>query len=184
MPSSWQKRRFVERLHEGAIVAYPTESVFGLGCDPENAKAVWQLLRLKSRPWQKGLILIASDFYQLESYVKNLPESIVKKIHDGSHEPTTWLLPAKDSVPKWLTGEHKTIAVRLVQHDLAKELCSLANMAIVSTSANITGQAAIKTAHKIRLKFSADDVYTINALVGKAAYPSRIIDPILNKQFR
>ena len=184
MPSAWQKRCFVEHLHAGGIVAYPTEAVFGLGCDPLNSEAVSQLLRLKRRARNKGLILIASDFSQIEPYLKPLSESVISMIYDQVQQPTTWLLPAKESVPKWLTGGHKTIAVRLVQHGLAKELCELVGMAIVSTSANISGCVSIRTAHQTRLKFSGKGVYTINGKVGKAKKPSRIIDPLLNKQIR
>jgi len=184
VPSAWQKRRFVEQLHVGGLVAYPTEAVFGFGCDPLNAEAVFRLLALKGRAHNKGLILIASDLSQLSAYLKPLPESLISRICEQAPEPTTWLLPAKESVPTWLTGGSNKIAIRLIQHGLAKELCELAGMAIVSTSANKSGCAPIRTAYQTRLKFSSKNVYTINGRVGKAANPSRIIDPLLNKQLR
>jgi len=165
-------------------VAYPTEAVFGLGCDPLNQQAVLNLLALKRRSWRKGLILIAADFSQLESYLEKLPASIIAKINAPTQQATTWLLPVKKSVPEWLTGEHETIAVRLVQHPLARELCSLAKMAIVSTSANFSGRAALKTAYKTRLDFKARGVFTIGSTAGGAEKPSRIIDPFSNKQLR
>ena len=184
MPSNWQKRRFIEQLHEGGVVAYPTEAVFGLGCDPLNGDAVFKLLALKGRSQSKGLILIASDFSQVTTYIKPLPKAVISIIYAQVQEPTTWLLPVQEWVPEWLTGGHKTIAVRLTQHTLAKELCKLAGMPIVSTSANISGCEPMRTAYQTRLKFSAKGVYTLAGHVGDAKAPSRIIDPFLNKQLR
>ncbi|MFT6623990.1 MAG: L-threonylcarbamoyladenylate synthase [Cycloclasticus sp.] len=184
MPSAWQKRRFVEHLHHGGMVAYPTEAVFGLGCNPLNQQAVFNLLALKRRSWRKGLILIAADFSQLEPYLEKLPASIIAKINAPSQQATTWLLPAKKDVPKWLTGANETIAVRLVQHPLARELCSLAKMAIVSTSANFSAREPLKTAYKTRLDFKVKGVFTIGSKAGGAENPSRIIDPFSNRQLR
>ncbi|ORU94018.1 MAG: tRNA threonylcarbamoyladenosine biosynthesis protein RimN [Cycloclasticus sp. symbiont of Poecilosclerida sp. N] len=184
MPSAWQKRRFVECVHRGGVVAYPTESVFGLGCDPLNAKAVFELLTIKGRSQKKGLILIASDFFQVSPYLKTLPKSLIAKLEDVNQEPVTYILPAKESVPKWLTGQHKTLAIRLVQHDLAKQMCELAGIALVSSSANESGGEALKTAHKTRLKFARRGVFVLNGNVGGAKKPSRIIDPLTNKQLR
>jgi len=184
MPSAWQKKRFVETLHEGGVVAYPTEAVFGLGCDPLNPHAVFKLLALKKRSVDKGLILIAADFSQISSYLKPLPDAVMSKLHDTYQEPTTWLLPTIKTAPKWLTGGHETLAVRLIQHGLAKELCLLAGTAIVSTSANMSGQEPVKTAYQARVKFRNKGVHVINGSIGNAQKPSRIINPLLNKQIR
>ncbi len=184
MPSAWQKRRFVESVRRGEVVAYPTEAVFGLGCDPLSSDAVFSLLKLKKRGQHKGLILIASDFSQLSPYLKPLPETVMSQINDVNQEPTTWLLPVQKSVPRWLTGGRETLAVRLVQHPLAKELCELAGMALVSTSANVSGCEPCKTAYQTRLKFRALGVHTLGGRVGMSTKPSRIIDPLLNKQIR
>lgn len=184
MPSAWQKRRFVETLRDGGVVAYPTEAVFGLGCAPSNAEAVSQLLALKKRPLSKGLILIAADFSQVSAYLKPLPESVMLKIHDVNQEPTTWLLPAQEFVPEWLTGGYETLGIRLIQHGLAKELCTLAGTALVSTSANVTGCEPVRTAYQARLKFYGQGVHVINGCVGGVQNPSRIINPLLNKRIR
>jgi len=184
MPSAWQKKQFVETLHEGGIVAYPTEAVFGLGCDPLNPHAVYKLLALKNRSVDKGLILIAADFSQISSYLKPLSDVVMSKLHDANQEPTTWLLPTLKTAPKWLTGGHETLGVRLIQHGLAKELCLLAGTAIVSTSANLSGQEPVKTAYQARVKFGNKGVRVINGTVGHAEKPSRIINPLLNKQIR
>ena len=184
MPSAWQKRQCVEQLHRGGLIAYPTEAVYGLGCDPSNRQAVFALLALKKRAWQKGLILIAADFRQVEPFINPLPESIKKRIHDPCQQATTWVLPAKQSVPDWLTGTNKTIAVRLVQHPLAQAICRQAGMAIVSTSANHTGCEALRIGYKARLKFGKKGVFILNGSVGGADKPSRLIDPFSNEQLR
>ena len=184
MPSTWQKKEFVHQLRRGGLVAYPTEAVYGLGCDPLNSSAVHALLELKRRSQNKGLILIAADYSQLSTYVKTLPDSVLKKIQQPTKDAITWLLPAQDWVPSWLTGGRSTIAVRLVQHALAKELCQLAQMALVSSSANISGYNALTTGHHTRLKFVGKAVYTINGRVGTAAKPSQIIDALSGEKFR
>ena len=184
MPSGLQKKKFVECLQQGGLVAYPTEAVFGLGCDQLNANAVNNLLALKNRPQHKGLILIASNIGQLGSYIKPLLDDVLSRMTAKNYVPTTWLLPAHESVPVWVRGDNKAVAVRIVQHALASELCSLANMPIVSTSANLSGSQPLKDAFKARIKFQKYGVYTINGCVGSNLEPSQIIDPFLNKRYR
>ncbi len=179
-----QKERFVKQLRKGGLVAYPTEAVFGLGCDPLNEGAVNKLLTLKERSWEKGLILIAANMKQLDLYVKRVPERITNKMLSSHDEAITWLLPAKESVPQWLKGASQSIAVRLVQHPLAKELCELAGSPLVSTSANKTGQAPLVSAEQVRVAFSAAGVFIIDGEVGSGKQTSQIIDPFSNKRFR
>ena len=112
----------MNRLHAGGVVAYPTEAVFGLGCDPLNREAVNHLFDLKGRSEDKGLILIASKLSQLSPYIQPLNEPLLSTINEPGEQPTTWLLPAKQGVPDWLTGGRDKIAIRLIRHALAKEL--------------------------------------------------------------
>ena len=184
MPSSWQKKQFVETLYSGGVVAYPTEAVFGLGCHPLDEVAVTKLLAIKKRSWRKGLILIGSEFSQLASFLLPIPAELYEKIHSPQKRPTTWLLPANEECPSWLTGEHKTLAVRLVEHDLAREMCVLSGTALVSTSANISGQMAIKTAWQARLKFNKQGVSVLNGRVGSRSEPSQILDPLMGERLR
>lgn len=184
MPSSWQKRLFVKHIQSGGLVAYPTESVYGLGCDPYNTQALLRLLALKNRDWRKGLILIGSSLEQFEPYLQPIPNTLLQKIALMGGEPTTWALPARKCVSPLLTGKHQTLAVRLVQHELASELCNLSGGALVSTSANKSGLIALKTAWQTRLEFANAGVFTINGRVGNRLKPSRVIDPINDQQFR
>lgn len=165
-------------------MAYPTEAVYGLGCDPLNEGAVLALQRLKQRSAKKGLILIAANLSQLDDYIGVLPDAIRQKMLGVSGRATTWVVPANEELPHWLTGAYSSIAVRLVQHPLAKELCDLAKMPIVSTSANVSGHAALTSGYRTRLKFSSGGVYTINGRVGEATEPSQIINALTGEQLR
>lgn len=131
-------------LHSGGVVAYPTEAVWGLGCDPRNKVAVLRLLALKQREVDKGLILIAADEAQLAPYVdiaalNEVQRAAVRASWPGPH---TWIVPASTHAPAWITGAHNGIAVRVSAHPLVIALCEAFGGALVSTSANRAGQPA------------------------------------------
>jgi len=173
--SSWTIRQAVKTLRSGGVIAYPTEAVFGLGCDPWDETAVLKLLDIKQRPWHKGLILIASDFNQLTDFIEPLPTEILKQIEATWPGPVTWLLPAKDTTPDYLTGQHDTIAVRVTAHPIARELCQAAGHALVSTSANITGLTPASTLRQVRWQLPNIDTI-VTGQCGKATQPSQIRD--------
>ena len=116
-------QRAADLLLMGGIVAYPTEAVYGLGCDPLNRAAVYRLLALKRRPVDKGLILIASRFDQLRPFVQPVDDDVRQRLDDTWPGPNTWLLPARTDCPAWLRGRHRTLAVRVTAHPLAAALC-------------------------------------------------------------
>ena len=92
--------RLRAHLKQGGVIAYPTESCYGLGCDPRNRRAVMKMLRLKGRPQHKGLILIGADFSQLQPYVAPLSDEQWRKISPTWPGPVTWLLPAARTHPR------------------------------------------------------------------------------------
>lgn len=145
-------RRTAHALRDGEVVAYPTEAVFGLGCDPLNPAAVLRLLALKQRPRSKGLILIASEFAQLQPFVE--PATAAMRVHFESTwpGPVTWVMPAPNDTPDWLRGDHDSLAVRVTAHPLAAALCEAFGGAIVSTSANASGRPPARTALQARLR--------------------------------
>lgn len=98
--SSWKLRQATKILHNGGIIAYPTEAVYGLGCDPWNSKAVQQLLDIKQRAWHKGLILIAANFNQLQDFIAPVSAEILKQLEASWPGATTWLLPAAPDTPE------------------------------------------------------------------------------------
>ena len=143
-------RRAVATLNNGGVIAYPTEAVYGLGCDPWNELAVHQILTIKDRPWQKGLIIIAADFNQLQTFIQPVSSAILGQLETTWPGPTTWLLPVSSAVPAYLHGEHDTIAVRVTAHQQTAQLCRAFGGAIVSTSANSAGKRPARTSQQVR----------------------------------
>ena len=166
-------RRLKAHLKRGGVIAYPTESCYGLGCDPDNRKAVQLILKLKQRPQCKGLILVASSFQQVARYLQPLTPAQQAGLQNDSTHAVTYLLPVKPSCPRWLRGVHDTLAVRLTAHPCAKLLCHSAGSALVSTSANRSGQRPAKTFAECRRMFG-DKVWVLRGRVGKRKQPSTI----------
>lgn len=133
--------RAVAALHRGGVIAYPTEAVWGLGCDPCSETAVRRLLELKQRPVSKGLILVAGDIAQLAGLVDwpALPQNRCAEVHGSWPGPHTWIVPATTRVPRWITGEHTAVAVRVSAHPVVQALCAAFGGPLVSTSANPAG---------------------------------------------
>jgi len=166
-------RALAAHLRRGGLIAYPTESCYGLGCDPVNRRAVQHILKLKQRSKNKGLILIASDYHQVSRYLlPRTPEEQAMLIHDGA-QAITYLLPVKASCPRWLRGKHDTLAVRFTTHTVARQLCRSARSALVSTSANLSGQRPAKTAAQCRRIFG-NSVRVLLGQVGSRKQPSTI----------
>jgi L-threonylcarbamoyladenylate synthase len=159
-------------LKQGGIVAYATEYCFGLGCDPFNRDTVLRLLRLKRRPVKKGLIVLAADTAQLTPYLNDIPTQVAAS-WPGPH---TWLLLPRAGVPGWITGRHKTIAVRVTAHAQAAALCHAAGMAIISTSANRAGESPIRSDREILRRFGKLVDYVLPGRVGNARMPTPIRD--------
>ncbi len=166
-------RSLAAHLKRGGLIAYPTESCYGLGCDPDNRKAVLRILKLKQRPQRKGLILIASSFQQVARYLQPLAPEEQARLQNDSSRAVTYLLPVKPSCPRWLRGKHDTLAVRLTAHPFARQLCRSAGSALVSTSANRSGQRPAKTWAECQQMFGKK-VWVLRGRVGKRKQPSTI----------
>ena len=173
-------------IQQGGVIAYPTEAVFGLGCDPHNGEAVHRILQMKRRPAAKGLILIAASIEQLEPFVdfSRLSEQTMHEIQDSWPGPNTWLIPAKKKTPSWLRGKHATLAVRITAHPIAKGLCEAANSAIVSTSANISNHPSAKSGKQCRFIFREKLDHIVAGEVDLNAQPSTIRDALTGKIIR
>lgn len=146
-------RTAIAALEGGGLVAYPTEGVWGLGCNPADALAVAHLLNAKRRDVAKGLILIAHDFDALRPWVALPGEAELARAHASWPGPATWLFPASTATPPWITGDHDSVAVRVTAHAPAAALCRAWGGALVSTSANRSGEAPAATATAVRLRF-------------------------------
>ena len=177
----------VNVLHQGGVIAYPTEAVYGLGCDPKNLSAVKKILDLKLRKKEKGLILVASDFEQLKSYIKPLEKTIENKLLDSWHEQRnaiTWLVPVDKNISIYLKGQFDTLAVRVSHHPVVKELCDKFAGAIISTSANIATQEAARTAEDVKHIFADKIDFIIEGETDINAQPSEIRDALTDKIIR
>lgn len=180
MPSDRGLRHY---LRHGGVIAYATESCFGLGCNPSSRLGVQRILRLKGRPQHKGLILIASQLHQSEPYLAKLSAEQQATILSPRPRPHTWLAPAAKHCPRWLSGRHRSLAVRLTSFPPAKALCESAGMALVSTSANRSGCHPATTTRDCRKLFGAQ-VRVIAGRIGKQRRPSTIQDLVTGKILR
>ncbi|MBA1146756.1 Sua5/YciO/YrdC/YwlC family protein [Ectothiorhodospiraceae bacterium WFHF3C12] len=182
--SAFRLRLAARAIAQGGVIAYPTEAVFGLGCDPLNEQAVTRLLALKQRDPAKGLILIAAERDQLEPYVDFDSPQVSARIGDTWPGPVTWILPARPQTPAWLTGAHDTLAVRVTAHPTAAALCRACGDAIVSTSANHSGQTPARTLSAVRLRFGDELDSVVPGHCGGQAGPTEIRDSRTGKVLR
>ncbi len=173
--NSLHLKRAVKTCQSGGVIAYPTEAVFGLGCLPLNEHSVERILILKQRSVSKGLILVAATIKQLETYVDFSEIKSLQTIYDSWPGPVTWIIPAKSTVPSWLTGEHETLAVRVSSHSTVRALCSELGP-IVSTSANPNSAIPAKTNQQVRSYFGTKVDYVIPANITNVMNPSEIRD--------
>jgi L-threonylcarbamoyladenylate synthase len=171
-------------LAQGSVVAYPTEAVWGLGCDPENWDAAEKILILKSRKVEKGLILIASSIKMLEPYLSHITTQQRNLLIASWPGPTTWLVPNNYLAPPWITGGQKTLALRVTAHPLAAALSKLFGGPIVSTSANPQGLPEARTLTKVKDYFGKSiDTHTPGH-TGNTPRPSEIRDLLSGQVIR
>lgn len=171
-------------LAASGVIAYPTEAVFGLGCEPMDADACERIFELKRRDPGKGLILVAAAFEDLRPYVAPVSAAEQARAEARWPGPVTWLFPAAEDCPRWLTGRFSTIAVRVTAHPLAAELCRLWGGPLVSTSANSAGRPPARSALAVRRAFPRGVDLILDAPLGTAARPSMILDLHSGAQLR
>ncbi len=180
---SWKIREAVRRLEHGGIIAYPTETVYGLGCDPFNAAAVLHLLALKQRSIRQGLVLVASDLAQLKPLLLPLSPATKSRVTKTGPVATTWVLPCLPEIPAWLRGRHASLAVRITTHPVAAALCKQWGGPLVSTSANLHGRQPATGPLAVRKAFN-DRVDCILHGERGSGRPSEIRDGISGKILR
>jgi L-threonylcarbamoyladenylate synthase len=171
----WPLRQAAATLHAGGVIAYPTEAVYGLGCDPLNLDAVLRLLSIKHRDPAKGLILVADNIQRLLPFIK-VTAAQRQALMQTWPGPNTWLVPVQDWVPEWLTGQHDTLAVRVTAHPLVAALCREAGMPIVSTSANLAGQPPARNALQVRKRLAGKIDFLLNGQTSGQRRPTTIRD--------
>ncbi|PCJ15922.1 MAG: tRNA threonylcarbamoyladenosine biosynthesis protein RimN [Gammaproteobacteria bacterium] len=183
--SAWSLKLAVQSIVSGGVVAYPTESVFGLGCDPFNPYAVDRLLQLKSRSASKGLILIVNEYAQIETWCSHLDDLQRARIKKKYTHSKTWVIPDADhKMPPWIRGCFNSFAVRIVDHPIAAELCRQVGGPIVSTSANLSGWNPARNTLHVRKQFGLGLDYIVSGSVGGQRAPSEICDVVSGRVFR
>ncbi len=183
-PSATQLARTVRVLRQGRVLAYPTEGVWGLGCDPSNQAAVRRLLDLKGRSASKGLILIAASVDQVRHLLRDLNPQQLQPILATWPGPVTWLVPAPPGFSSWITGGKPTLAVRVSAHTGVVALCTAFGGPIVSTSANPSGRAAALTELAVRRYFRERLDGLLPGELGGQRGPSEIRDALTGRIIR
>lgn len=180
--SDLQIKKASQVINAGGVIAYPTEAVWGLGCDPQNREACLALLQIKQRPVEKGMILVAGSITQFEPLLAPLSsEQRAKLEHSWANQddsgPVTWLVPdVLAQVPWWIKGEHGSVALRVSTHPLVRQLCLAVGSALVSSSANVAGARPARTRLRVEQTLGAKLDYVLPGALGGATQPSQIID--------
>ena len=167
----------VAAMRAGGVIAYPTEAVWGVGCDPYNQQAVERLLALKTRPVEKGVILIAAELQQVEPLLARLSETDRQRVVADWPGPVTWVLPDPDNlIPRWIKGQHSGVAVRVSAHPVVQELCRAFAGPVVSTSANPAGAEPARSRDEVDCYFNGRLDAVVPGKLGDLAQPTQIRD--------
>lgn len=170
----WHLQLAAQVLQGGGVVLHATESVWGLACDPHNHQAVAQLLALKRRDVSKGLLLIGATSDDFAAELALLKASDYQRVRESWPGGVSWLLPNRE-YPVWITGQHSNVGVRVPGHAQARDLCAAFGGALVSTSANVSGQPAPKGVWQAQRSMGQRVDYVLPGAVGGAAKPSQIL---------
>lgn len=180
----FQLQLAVNKLIDGEVIAYPTEAVWGLGCDPWKYDAVAEILRLKRREESKGLILIAANIAQMQPFLTRLSDAEMEQLEQGWPGPRTFLVPHNGLAPEWIRGRFDSVALRVTDHPLVCRLCEAFGGPIVSTSANPAGLREAKSLLDIRRYFGGESIHVLPGKLGGRNRPSEIRDLRHNRLIR
>ncbi len=171
-------------MQEGKIVAYPTEAVYGLGCDPFNMDAVTRLLQLKHRGIRKGFILLTDSWDRVKHLVEPIAPNLLAHIHGTWPGPVSWAFPATDEVPMWIKGAHRSVVIRVTNHPIARALCQTYGGPIVSTSANLHGFPPARDERTVSMTFGNELATIVPGKVGDLSRPTEIRDAVTGEVLR
>lgn len=179
----WRLRLARRHVRCGGIIAYPTEGVYGLGCDPLNGSAVLRLLALKRRNWRQGLIVIGANLDQLRAFISSDDPGLLDRLRSSWPNAVSWVVPASPRTPSWITGGRSTIVVRVPAHELARALCRVCGP-LVSTSANLHGRPPARTTWAVHRMFGSVLDLVIPGALGGRSGPSEIRDALTGAVYR
>jgi L-threonylcarbamoyladenylate synthase len=132
-------KKAVEVMRKGGVILYPTDTVWGIGCDATNAEAVARVYEIKHREDSKAMICLVDNDNRLQRYVRNVPD-VAWQLFDCAEDPTTIILDGAINLAPNLIAEDGSIAMRITREEFSKQLCYRFQKPIVSTSANISGE--------------------------------------------
>lgn len=185
MQQPQQLEQALRALRAGGLIVYPTEGIYGLGCDAANAAAVQRLLALKQRPEAMGLISIIADLQQAEAWLDPVYREHWHKATASWPAAHTWLFPCTPAAPAWLTGEHRDrLALRVPDHAFCRQMCAAFGAPVVSTSANVSGEPAVSRFAELDPRIVAAADVIIQLPCGQQARPSTITDLLSNQHLR
>ncbi len=171
-------------LKQGGVIAYPTESCFGLGGLPTHPHAIRHIIKLKKRPQHKGLIVIGAHKNQFKQLIQPLTSTQTDTVDGYWPGPYTFLCPSSPAVLPALRGhQNTTLAVRVDAHPIAHGLCRRLNTALISTSANFSGGVSCKTTRRTQALFG-HEVMMVSGRIGTDHRPSTIFDLASGKKYR
>ena len=160
--SPWAIKRLGKAIQLGAVIAYPTDTIWGFGCHPLNPHSTHRILHIKRRAASKGLILLCSDLTYCLAYISpKLSSANIALLQQPRTRPTTWLVSASADCPAWLRGEFATVAVRITSHPFIQAICQQIKSPVVSTSANLTGKSPVRNAIQAQRLFAGQVDYIV-----------------------
>ena len=174
----------VRSLRQGKVIAYPTEAVYGLGCDPFNIDAVSQVLRIKGRTFEKGFILVAANWDQVEHLVEPIEPAALARVFATWPGPNTWLFPANDNVPHWIRGRFANVAIRISDHPIIQALCETFAGPIISTSANKMGYPPTRDYRTTLMTFGDQVDFIVKGETGKRLRETTITNAVTGEIIR
>jgi len=182
MVSDFSIRHAAHIIRNGGIIAYPTDTIYGLGCDPYNAQAVHDINLLKQRPLNKQFILLAGDIEQIKPLVVLDEEQQARITQTG--EPTSWIANASPQAPAWLTDQYNTLSIRISNNATVKKLCAALGHAIISTSANPSAKKPARNSLELHQYFHGRIDKILASQQKPTARPSKIIRLCDNRVIR
>ncbi|MCW4153519.1 Sua5/YciO/YrdC/YwlC family protein [Halomonas sp. 18H] len=176
MPQARSLDALVDILREGGVIAYPTEAVWGLGCDPDDVPALQRLLDIKRRDPAKGVILVAADLEQCQPWLEGLAPDQRRRLVEPRAQPTTWLVPDNGRAHALVRGEHTRVALRISEHPEVQALCRAFGGPLVSTSANRAGEPSVMSLEALQQLFGNELDGILEGALGGHTRPSTIRD--------
>ena len=182
MASDFSIRHAAHIIRSGGVIAYPSDTIYGLGCDPYNPGAVERINTIKQRPSNKQFILLAGNIEQIKPLIQISKDQEI--LLTQNNEPTSWVVNAKPSAPNWLTDNNNTLTIRISNHENIKQLIHILGHAIISTSANISGKKPATNALQLHQYFHRKVDKILISNTKQSGKPSKIIRLCDNYIFR